>query len=115
MSTTATTAPLPTWTNAHTQETSSSESTPNISASPLVWTGDSATSGLFAPNGYLAVSPSVYTRLLPDIQTAYSLVDGPYERHPLVDHILGKEQQTCLLVPSSIQERDSTAEDDKSC
>lgn len=87
----------------------------DLSASPLVWTGDSATSGFFAPNGYLRISPSVYTRLLPGIQTAYSLVDGQYTRHSLVDHILGKAQQTCVLVPSSLQERDSTAEDDKSC
>lgn len=85
------------------------------SASPLVWTGTPATSGFFAPNGYLSISPSVYTRLSTGGQSAYSLVDGPYGRHSLVDHILGKEQQTCILVPSSIQERDSIPEDDKSC
>jgi hypothetical protein len=39
---------------------------------------------------------------------------GPYQRHTMVDHIMGKLKQSLVNIPSTLEERPGTPEDDKS-
>lgn len=87
------------------------------SISPLYWGGNASSSGFACPNLNLAfLDPEEYAHLHgPD---SFSLPGvgvgpGPYVRHTVLDHIMGKEKQTALPTITSIQERPDTPEDEK--
>lgn len=85
------------------------------SSSPLYWTGRQATSGFSSPNLNLAhLTPEVYAPIFTPGAGAINIdADAPYLRHTVLDHVLGKEKQTCLPTLTSIDERPDTPEDEK--
>ncbi|WWD17094.1 hypothetical protein CI109_101531 [Kwoniella shandongensis] len=95
------------------------------SASPLVWTGSLSSSGFASPDTHLAsVTPASFepiienltSTLLPSSSGGHgTLIPGPYLRHTIVDHILGKWRQTCIPQLHTIEERsEGLWEDEKS-
>lgn len=106
------------------------------SPSGLIWTGSTDYSGFFAYNRNTAIPPSAYMRVyyLADpsstdryggggdtgVNSPYESLErnwdmGPYMRHTMVDHIMGKMKQSLVNIPSTLEERPGTPEDDKSC
>jgi hypothetical protein len=92
------------------------------SSSPLSWTGRSSTSGFSAPNLYLAfLEPKPYSAVYnphnPALITSKTEPEGwaagKYIRHTILDHVMGKEKQTCMPTLTSIDERPDTPEDEK--
>lgn len=101
--------------------------------STLIWSGYPATSGFFPYNEHLAITPAVYlSTIVPGTAesrttgrryghegrvgaiTATVWEHGPYVRHTMVDHINGKMRQGLLNIPSRLEERPGTPEDEKS-
>ena len=92
------------------------------SSSPLFWTGRSSTSGFSAPNLNLAyLEPPAYSAvynthnpaLITDKSEPEGWAAGKYIRHTILDHVLGKEKQSCMPTLTSIDERPDTPEDEK--
>ena len=92
------------------------------SSSPLFWTGRSSTSGFSAPNLNLAyLEPPAYSAvynthnpaLITDKSEPEGWAGGKYIRHTILDHVLGKEKQSCMPTLTSIDERPDTPEDEK--
>lgn len=83
--------------------------------SSLVWSGDPASSGFFPYNAHLILRPSVYIQQFGQMNIENpGWENGPYVRHTMVDHINGKMRQGLLNIPSRIEERPGTPEDEKS-
>jgi hypothetical protein len=86
------------------------------SSSPLFWTGRSSISGFSAPNLNLAyLEPIPYSRVYNYTSNSHGFgwAEGRYIRHTILDHVLGKEKQSCLPTVTSIDERPDTPEDEK--
>lgn len=94
------------------------------SISPLYWTGNPQTSGFGSPNLNLALLDrqsysKVFNHHLTPSHSAGAKggrgwEEEPYIRHTVLDHILGKEKQTCLITLTSMDERPGTPEDERS-
>ena len=96
------------------------------SISPLYWTGDPSTSGFGCPNLYLAsLDQQTYHKVFQHLSTSRidtpfasrsdsGWEEEPYIRHSVLDHVQGREKQTCLNTLTSIDERPGTPEDERS-
>jgi len=91
------------------------------SATPLFWTGNPSTSGFSAPNLNLGLlTPTAYSKVYnafnPALITDKSEYDGwaggKYMRHTVLDHVMGKEKQSCLPTSTSMDERPDTPQDE---
>ena len=78
-----------------------------LSSSPLFWTGNPSTSGFAAPNLNLGIlTPSAYSKVYTEFNPALitdkteyeGWAAGKYIRHTILDHVMGKEKQTCLSI-----------------
>lgn len=88
------------------------------SISPLYWTGNPSTSGFSSPNLNLAyLDPTAYSAVFAPTANTFGPItggiEGPCLRHTVLDHIMGKEKQTCLPTLTSIDEMPDTPEDEK--
>jgi hypothetical protein len=91
------------------------------SATPLFWTGNPSTSGFSAPNLNLGIlTPTAYSKvyttynpaLITDKTESGGWAGGKYIRHTVLDHVMGKEKQTCLPTLTSMDERPDTPQDE---
>ena len=91
------------------------------SATPLFWTGNPSTSGFSAPNLNLGIlTPTAYSKvynvfnpaLITDKTESSGWAGGKYMRHTVLDHVMGKEKQTCLPTLTSMDERPDTPQDE---
>jgi hypothetical protein len=91
------------------------------SATPLFWTGNPSTSGFSAPNLNLGLlTPTAYSKVYnafnPALITDKTEYEGwagvKYMRHTVLDHVMGKEKQTCLPTSTSMDERPDTPQDE---
>jgi hypothetical protein len=91
------------------------------SATPLFWTGNPSTSGFSAPNLNLGIlTPTAYSKvynaynpaLITDKTESGGWAGGKYMRHTVLDHVMGKEKQTCLPTLTSMDERPDTPQDE---
>jgi len=92
-----------------------------LSSSPLFWTGNPSTSGFAAPNLNLGIlTPSAYSKVYTEFNPALitdkteyeGWAAGKYIRHTVLDHVMGKEKQTCLPTLTSMDERPDTPQDE---
>jgi hypothetical protein len=86
------------------------------SSSSLLWTGLSSSSGFTAANLNLAyLAPLPYSKIYnsTSLGAGTGWAEGKYIRHTILDHVLGKEKQSCLPTVTSIDERPDTPEDEK--
>jgi hypothetical protein len=91
------------------------------SATPLFWTGNPSTSGFSAPNLNLGLlTPTAYSKvynafnpaLITDKTEYDGWAGGKYMRLTVLDHVMGKEKQTCLPTLTSMDERPDTPQDE---
>jgi hypothetical protein len=86
------------------------------SSSSLLWTGLPSSSGFTAANLNLAyLAPLPYSQIYnsASLGAGTGWAEGKYIRHTILDHVLGKEKQSCLPTVTSIDERPDTPEDEK--
>ncbi|ORY32922.1 hypothetical protein BCR39DRAFT_522389 [Naematelia encephala] len=86
------------------------------SFSPLIWSGHKDTSGFCSLDLHLAcLSPDSHTRTFGAHRGGGDgWADGAWIVHSMVDHICQKPKSTCMFIPSTLEERPSTPEDEKS-
>lgn len=91
------------------------------SSTPLFWIGNPSTSGFSAPNLNLGIlTPSAYSQvynkfnpaLITDKSEYEGWAAGKYIRHTVLDHVMGKEKQSCLPTLTCIDERPDTPQDE---
>ncbi|KAK8864597.1 hypothetical protein IAR55_001847 [Kwoniella newhampshirensis] len=105
-------------------------------ASPLIWTESISSSGFSSPNTHLASLSPISFEPFKDLLSVHHLPNqltqpttrsnyhirshwskgwtpGPYLRHTMVDHILGKWRQTCIPQLHTIEERSEGVWEDK--
>jgi hypothetical protein len=91
------------------------------SSTPLFWTGNRSTSGFSAPNLNLGIlTPEAYSQvynrfnpaLITDKTEYEGWAGGKYIRHTILDHVMGKEKQSCLPTLTSMDERPDTPQDE---
>lgn len=95
------------------------------SVSPLCWTGEPSTSGFGAPNLNLAcLDQTTYHQIFHHLCTSTTSprlsksrswwTDEPYIRHSILDHVRGREKQTCLNTLTCLDDRPDSPEDERS-